>query len=129
MPHVPGSALTPHDAVERLGETSTEVRAAILLDDRGGVAARTGVGARPAERLRSLAGELFGAAELAAARGGWSSPSRVEVSRPDGAVFGIRAGDPRGRDWTLVAITGGGALPSLVHYDLRMALLAMDARP
>ena len=129
MPPVPESALTPHAAVERLGEASTEVRAAILLDDRGGVAARTGVGERRAERLRSLAADLFGAADVAATRGEWSGVARVEVSRPDGAVFGVRASDPQGRDWTLVTITGAGALPSLVLYDMRMALLAMGGRP
>jgi predicted regulator of Ras-like GTPase activity (Roadblock/LC7/MglB family) len=126
---VPESALTPHAAVERLGETSTGVRAAILLDDGGGLVARTGVGGRPGERLGRRAADLFGAADAAAARGGLAGATRVEVSRPQGAVFGVRAADPEGRGLTLVAIAAGGALSSLVLYDMRMALLAMGARP
>jgi hypothetical protein len=129
LTQVPESALTPDAAVERLGETSTEVRAAILLDERGGLVARTGVRARPAERLRKRVADLFGAAQAAAARSGLAGAARVEVSRPEGAVFGVRALDREGRECTLVAITAGGALSSLVLYDMRMALLAMGAHP
>lgn len=129
MTQVPESALTPDAAVERLGETSTEVRAVILLDESGGLVAHAGLRARPAERLGGRAADLFAAAEAAAARRGLAGAARVEVSRPEGGVFGVRAADRDGRPLTLIAITAGGALSSLALYDMRMALLAMGARP
>lgn len=122
MTRVPGSALTPQAAVERLGSTSREVRAAVVLDGRGELAGHAGEDPTTPERLRELAGELFAAAEAAGPRAQVDRVDRVEVSRPDGGVFGLRDRDREGGPLTLVAVTGGGALSSLVFYDMRMAL-------
>lgn len=123
---MPGSALTPQAAVERLGATSAEVRAAALLDERGRLAGHAGDEAVPPDRLRGLAADLFAAADGAGARAGLAPVGRVEVSRPDGGVFGLRDRGSGGDPWTLVAITAAGALSSLVFYDLRMTLLAIE---
>lgn len=104
---------------------SGEVRTAVLLDEGGGLAAHAGDDAAPPDRLRALAGDLFGAADGAGARAGLGPVGRVEVSRPDGGVFGFRGRDRGGDRWTLVAVTAAGALSSLVFYDMRMALLAI----
>ena len=124
---MPDSALSPDAAVERLGETSKEVRAAILLDERGGLAAQIGTDEHRARQLQELSGDLLRAADLAGDRAGIAAVGRVEVSRPDGGVYAVREPDRDGRRWTLVAITAAGALPALMLYDLRMTVLAIGA--
>ena len=121
------SALTPQAAVERLGQQSAEVRAAALLDGDGNQAAWAGADGADAEGIAELAGELFMIADAAGARAGLDGVERVEVARPEGGVYGIRARDPAGRSWTLVAVTAGGALSSLVFYDLQMTIRALAA--
>lgn len=128
MTRVAESALSPEAAVERLRASSTEIRAAVLLDEDGGLAAQAGMEGGENERLEDLAGRLLQAAETAGGRAGVEEVSAVEVSRPGGGVFGLRAGNPeKPRRWTLVAVTAAGALTSLVLYDMRMALRAMGA--
>lgn len=124
---MPASALTPDAAVERLGDT-TELRAAILLDERGEVLARAGAGSGPAERLAGRARELLRVADLATARAGMAALGGLQVSRAEGAVFCVRGRADDDRDRTLLAIAVPGALPALVLYDMRMALRAMGAR-
>lgn len=128
MTRVPAeSALTPQAAVERLGEQSAEVRAAALLDGRGGRAAYASADGADADGIAELASELFAVADAAGSRAGVDGVERVEVARPEGGVYGIRARDPASRSWTLVAVTAGGALSSLVFYDLRMTIRALGA--
>lgn len=114
------SALTPEAAVERLHRQSAEIRAASLLDEDGRELA-----AEAGEGLAELAAELFRVADAAASRAGVDGIQGVEVARPEGGVFGLRARDPQGRAWTLIAVTAGGALSSLVLYDMRMAIRAL----
>ena len=121
------SALTPQAAVERLGEQSAEVRAAALLDDSGSQAAYASADGADADGIAELTAELFAVADAAGSRAGLDSVERVEVARPEGGVYGIRARDPAGRSWTLVAVTAGGALSSLVFYDLQMTIRALGA--
>lgn len=104
---------------------SSEVHAAALLDEHGDLAAHTGVEPDLAAPLETLAGTLFDAAATAGARAGLEPVGRVEVTRPEGGVFGVRGADRAQRRWTLVAVTATGALSSLVFYDMRMVLLAM----
>ena len=125
MTRVVGSALTPETAIERLGAMSEEVHTAVLLDEDGVLAAHAAHDETPPDRLRELASDLFAAADAAGARAGVAPVGRLEVSRPDGDVFGLRDRDRRGDAWTLVAVTSGGALSSLVLYDMRMTVRAM----
>jgi hypothetical protein len=108
--------------VDRLETMSPEVRASLLLDAAGEVAAHAGAG--ESDVLGVAARDLLAAADLAAGRTAMSSARRIEVSSPLGGVFAVRAGSPAGEGRTLVAVTAPGALPALVLYDMRMALSA-----
>jgi len=121
------SALTPQAAVERLGEQSADVRAAALLDEGGNRVASANADGADADGIAELAAELFTVADAAGSRVGLDGVGRVEVARPEGGVFGVRARDPAGRSWTLVAVTVGGALSSLVFYDMGMTIRALGA--
>jgi hypothetical protein len=112
---VPEPALTPTLALDYLDELSTDIRGAVLLDSAGAVAAGWHGDAERAERLREPLRELLRRADAATADGG--PATQVEVTTGRGAVFCVR--DER---WTLAAVTGRFALPSLVFYDLRHVL-------
>jgi hypothetical protein len=116
------SALTPEAAVERLARQSAEIRAAALLDEHGQGAAGDSI-----EDFATLGEQLFRMADAAASRAGIAEIEGVEVARPEGGVYGLRARDPDGRLWTLIAVAAGGALSSLVFYDLRMTIRALGA--
>src|SRR3954449_11542901 len=77
---VSGPALTPDLALDYLGELSTDVRAALVLDSSGAVAAVTGDDRERGERMRELTNEL-----LDAAAGG----DQVEVVTTEGSVFAV----------------------------------------
>jgi hypothetical protein len=47
---------------------------------------------------------------------------QVEVANAEGAVFAVRE-----RGWTIAAVTGRPALPSLMFYDLRRVLSDLGA--
>ena len=115
---MPEPALTPELALSYLDELSTDIRAAVLLDETDAVAAHKGAdGAEP--RLRDLAVELFKRADSAI---GEAVP-QLEVATADGAVYGVREGG-----WTLVAVTGRFALSSVMFYDLRSVLSDLGRR-
>lgn len=128
MTQVPDSP-TPEAAVRRLAETSEDVRAVLMLDEAGELEAHHGTDAAGADRLRELSVELLRAARAAGARSGIEAVARLEISRPDGGVFAVHERPPGGRGRTLVTITSGGALPSLVLYDMRMTLAGHGAGP
>jgi hypothetical protein len=113
MPSEPETdgALTPAVALEELREMSSGVRAAVLLDARGELAAvATDPGVEAGElELETLARELLEATDRV---GG--APGGVEVTAPSGAVFALRAGE-----WTVIAVAARDALSSLMFYDLR----------
>ena len=115
---------TPAAALERLAGAADELQAAVLIDERGELVVSAGDDL-DGDRLADHARDLLAAADAAAARGGLEAVERVEVSRPDGGVFAIREADRDGRRWTAVAVVAGGALPALVLYDLRMAVLGL----
>jgi hypothetical protein len=105
---VPGSS--PEDAIRRLGELSDDVRAAVLLEPSGALAAHFGA---EGERLRELAADLLARADRAD-----SQPvDEVEVTAGGGAVFAVRRSG-----WTLAVVAGRLALASLMRYDLRQVL-------
>lgn len=111
-----GPALTPELALEYLGELSTDIRAGVLLDSAGGLAAAWENDAERGERVRELVVELLERAD--AAPGGDGGPaSQVEVTTARGAVFCVRDGG-----WTIAVVSGRFALASLMFFDLRRLL-------
>jgi hypothetical protein len=103
------AAQTPELALRYLAELSTDIRASLLLDSGGELAAATERDERRAGRARELVLELFERAGQDAAQ--------VEVSTAEGGVFAVRE-----HGWTIAAVTGRFALPSLIFYDLRSVL-------
>jgi predicted regulator of Ras-like GTPase activity (Roadblock/LC7/MglB family) len=123
---VPDSTLTPELALRYLDELSTDIRAAVLLDAGGRVAAaHSAQGDPPAERLGELAGELFQHADRAAAatHAFEGEVAQAEITTAEGAVFAVRA-----EGWTIAVVAGRFALPSLMFYDLRAVLSDLGER-
>jgi predicted regulator of Ras-like GTPase activity (Roadblock/LC7/MglB family) len=116
---VPEPALTPDLALSYLDELSTDIRASVLLDESGAPAAQRATREDAGPRLAGLARELFERAERAA---GEAVP-QLEVSLPEGAVYGVRDGG-----WTLVVVTGRFALSSVMFYDLRNVVSDLGRR-
>jgi hypothetical protein len=108
-------ALTPELALAYLGELSTDIRAAAVIDQAGSVAAETGFHEGGTEQVQTLVDGLFDGAREAAADA--PAPDQVEVSLPDGSVYAVRE-----HGWTLAVVTGRFALSSLMFFDLRMTL-------
>jgi hypothetical protein len=103
-------------ALDYLGELSTDIRAGVLLDSAGRLAASWEGDDERGERVRELVVELLERADRAAARG--ERPvSQLEVSTARGAVFCVRDDS-----WSLAVVTGRFALSSLMFYDLRRVL-------
>jgi hypothetical protein len=105
---VSGPALTPDLALDYLGELSTDIRAAIVLDSGGALAAVTGDDRQRGERMRELSTELLDAA---------AEGDQVEVVTTEGSVFAVR-----GESWTVAVVAGRQPLASLMFYDLRNVL-------
>lgn len=112
------AAQTPELALRYLDELSTDIRAALILDAGGDVAACSAKGEGRVERMRELTLELF----AHAGRDEAVPPAQVEVRTAAGGVFAVRQGD-----WTIAVVTGRFALPSLVFYDLRSVLSDLGA--
>ena len=109
--------LTPELALRQLGELSTNVRAAVLLDAHGDLAAAEPEDGELANDLRELLLDLFESADAAD-----DEPvAEVEVTGPTGAVFVARGGD-----FTLAVVTDRLALSSLIRHDLRRVLADLD---
>ena len=104
-----GTALTPDLALDYLGELSTDIRAAVIVDAQGDVAAVTGDDRDRGEKMRTLALELLDAAAEAGDEG-----DQVEVVTAEGSVFAVR-----GEAWTVAVVAGRQPLASLMFYDLR----------
>jgi hypothetical protein len=106
---VSGPALTPDLALDYLGELSTDIRAAAVIDAKGDLAAVTGDDRERGEKMRTLALEL-----LDAAAGSGQGVDQVEVVTGTGSVFAVR-----GDAWTVAVVAGRQPLASLMFYDLR----------
>jgi hypothetical protein len=102
-----------------LTEISSQIRAAVIVDERGSVAGSTLVdGTALAEAGRALL------TRAAATRDG-AEPTQLEAATEEGSVFVLRDG---GR--TIVATTGPRPTVGLVFYDLKSSLRALDpAKP
>jgi len=112
VPPVAAAPLTPELALDYLGELSTDIRAAILLDSTGAVAAST-EDAADAERMRELVTGLFARADAADD----GDVAQVEVATGSATVYAVR-----GERWTIAVVADRGALSSLMFYDLRHVL-------
>ena len=104
-----GPALTPDLALDYLGELSTDIRAGVVVDAQGDVAAVTGDDEERGEKMRTLALELLDAAGEAA-----EGADQIEVVTAEGSVFAVR-----GDAWTVAVVAGRTPLASLMFYDLR----------
>ena len=111
--------MTPELALDYLGELSTDIRGAAVLDAKGSVAAQTGFEEDDSEQVRTLVTDLLDRA--AEARGNGSAPTQVEISLPDGAVYAVRE-----NDWAIAVVAGRFALSSLMFYVLRMVIRDMS---
>ena len=116
---MPDPTLTPELALRYLDELSTDIRAAVLLDRNGELAA-VSEGA-PGEKMRERVLRLLAQADGAAPFEG--GVAQVEASTVGGSVFVVRS-----EGWTLAVVTGRFALPSLMFYDLRSVLGDLGAR-
>jgi len=99
------TALSPPTALERLSEMSGHVREAVVLGPRGRRVAGAAALAAPARALLAAAPD---AAEL-------------EVATARGVVYAARSSRH-----AIAVVSGRGALPALMLYDLRMLLAEMD---
>ena len=104
---MPDATLTPARAADFVEGLSSDVKACVLLDSGGRLAAVDAGHEENGEALAELARALLERAEA----------SQVEVSTGAGIVYALRAGG-----WTLAAVTGRFALSSLVFYDMRKVL-------
>ena len=104
-----GPALTPTLALDYLGELSTDIKAAVVVDAKGDVAAVTGDDRERGEKMRTLALELLDAGAAAG-----EGVDQVEVVTGTGSVFAVR-----GDSWTVAVVAGRQPLASLMFYDLR----------
>ncbi len=109
MTTVPDPALTPDLALDYLGELSTDITAAVVVDSQGDVAAVTGDDRERGEKMRTLALELLDGAASAG-----DDVDQVEVVTGAGSVFAVR-----GDSWTVAVVAGRQPLASLMFYDLR----------
>ena len=118
-PLVATPARTPATALAYLDELSPDVRAALLLDAEGTLAAQRPDVPENAEELLALLVELLAGADAAGGEEG--APAEVEVATLAGTLFVVR-----GERFTLAAIAERTALSSLMRYDLRHVLSDLD---
>jgi predicted regulator of Ras-like GTPase activity (Roadblock/LC7/MglB family) len=106
-------------ALADLTEISSQVEAAVLFDESGGVAGST-LSDADAAALARLAGELLDRA----AKLGSGEVTQVEASTPTGSVFVVRDGARR-----IAATTAPDPTTGLVFYDLKSALRGSAPAP
>jgi predicted regulator of Ras-like GTPase activity (Roadblock/LC7/MglB family) len=109
-------------ALADLTEISSQIRAAVVFDDQGKVAASTLGDAPRADELAQAAGGLLAAAE--AVKTGNSALTQLEVATGEGSVFVVRDGKT-----VIAATTGSNPTAGLVFYDLKSALRNVRLKP
>ncbi len=114
-------------ALADLTEISSQVEAAVVLDDAGAVVASTLDDAERSARLARTALDLLGAADKRFESGG-RALTQLEAALREGSVFVAREG---GR--SIVATTTAEPTSGLVFYDLKTCLRSLaepePARP
>ncbi len=103
-------------ALADLTEISSQIQAAVLLDEGGAVAASTFSDEDGAARVARAAQELIEAADRVRAGSG-QSLTQIEAATLEGSVFVVR---DRGR--TIAATTSAEPTVGLVFYDLKSCL-------
>src|SRR2546423_9733568 len=106
-------------ALADLTEISSQIRAAVVFDDKGKVAGSTG---GDGDALARAASELLAAAEEL--RPGDSPLTQLEVATGEGSVFVVREGKTH-----IAATTGADPTVGLVFYDLKSALRSVKPGP
>ena len=107
-------------ALADLTEISSQIKAAVVFDDKGKVAGST---LPDGEAFAGAAAELLAAAEEL--KPGASPLTQLEIATGEGSVFVVRQGKI-----TIAATTGADPTVGLVFYDLKSALRSVeDARP
>ena len=109
---IPDATLTPDRAADFVEGLSTDIRACVLLDRDGRLAAVDAGHAEEGEEFAELAHELLERAGTA----------QAEVSTGAGIVYALRD-----EEWTLAAVAGRFALSSLVFFDMRRTLEELRA--
>jgi predicted regulator of Ras-like GTPase activity (Roadblock/LC7/MglB family) len=109
-------------ALADLTEISSQIRAAVVFDDQGKVAASTLGDSPQADELAQAAGGLLAAAE--AVKTGNSALTQLEVATGEGSVFVVRDGKT-----VIAATTGSNPTAGLVFYDLKSALRNVRLKP
>jgi hypothetical protein len=110
--------LAPEEVPGRLAELSSDVRAAVLVDEAGGLVASSEPDAGKAGSLAELTVELLAVADHAA--GGRAV--QVEAQVEGGAVFATRESG-----YALAAVTRRLALAALILHDMRMLLRGVES--
>jgi predicted regulator of Ras-like GTPase activity (Roadblock/LC7/MglB family) len=108
-------------ALADLTEISSQIRAAVVFDDKGTVAGSTLGGADAADELARAAGQLLAAAEEL--KPGTSPLTQLEVATSEGSVFVVREGKT-----AIAATTGSNPTVGLVFYDLKSALRSVKPK-
>ena len=114
-------------ALADLTEISSQIEAAVVLDEAGAVVASTIEDPERTQRLARTAVDLLGAAEKRFESGG-RALTQLEAALREGSVFVARE---EGR--SIVATTGSEPTSGLVFFDLRACLRSLSepkkARP
>jgi predicted regulator of Ras-like GTPase activity (Roadblock/LC7/MglB family) len=111
------------DAQQALGdltETSSQIRAAVVFDDKGKVAGSTLGDSGRADELARSAAELLAVAE-GVKTGDGTELTQLEAATDEGSVFVVREGKTR-----IAATTGVDPTVGLVFYDLKSALRNLE---
>ena len=111
--------MTPDEALADLAQISVQIRAAVICDHDGSLAAST-VSKPSGERLARLAGEIWEGADAARRELGRDALAQLELTTTEGSVFVVRD-DAR----TMLATTGPNPTVGLVFYDLKSCLHAI----
>ena len=106
-------------ALADLTEISSQIRTAVVFDDKGKLVGST---VPDGESLAAAARDLFAAAEEL--RTGDSGLTQLEIATGDGSVFVVREGKT-----TIAATTGPAPTVGLVFYDLKSALRSVKPAP
>jgi len=110
-------------ALSDLTEISSQIRAAVVFDDKGKVAGSTLEDGARAEELARNAAELLAVAD-GVKTGDGTELTQLEAATEEGSVFVVREGTTR-----IAATTGVDPTVGLVFYDLKSALRNLEAKP
>jgi hypothetical protein len=106
-------------ALADLVEISPQIEAAAIVSGNGEIDGTVGVpDARGTVLARSVRELVEGAGAF---RGDDGGVTQLHAELAEGQVFAVTSPDGR----TIVAVTGGGAAPGLLFYDLKRCLAAV----